>query len=150
MGDTERAVNDPATLPAAPAEATPRPTGGTVLVVDDEELVRAYVATALRAAGYAVLTAADGREAMRTVYGESRTPDLLLTDIDMPGMGGVELAARLTAERPGIQVLLMTGRPESVEPALDRTIVVGVLLKPFSTDELWQAVARCLPPAAGE
>ena|SRR5688572_3367986 len=150
MGDSERAVHDPASLPAAPAEATPRAGGQTILVVDDEELVRAYVATALRAAGYEVLTASDGREAMRVVYGEARTPALLLTDIDMPGMGGVELAARLTAERPGMQVLLMTGRPESVEPALDRAVVAGVLLKPFSTDELWQAVARCVPPAAAE
>lgn len=115
-----------------------------VLVVDDEPAVRGFVAAALRASGYEVVEAADGREAMRAIYAGSTTPAVLITDIEMPVMGGIELAARLTAERPRMRVVLMTGRPDSVAPALDRAIVTGVLLKPFTADALRAAVTRAL------
>lgn len=147
MGESERASTDDVdALPEAARGAGSR----TVLVVDDDEVIRGLVRAALRSGGYEVLTAADGREALRAIYAETSTPALLLTDIEMPGMGGIELAARLTAERPALRVLLMTGRPDSVGPALERTMVAGVLLKPFTTDELRAAVARALAPVAGQ
>jgi len=148
MGETERAAVDD--FDARPGPAPGGAWSRTILVVDDEVAVLAFVAAALRRAGFDVLLAKDGREALKVVYGESRTPALLLTDIQMPAMGGVELAARLTAERPNLRVLLMTGRPDSVGPALERTIVAGVLLKPFTVDELRDAVDRALQTPAAE
>jgi CheY-like chemotaxis protein len=143
MGETERASPDDVAPEAARGEGS-----RTILVVDDDEVIRGLVRAALRSSGFEVLLAGDGREALRVIYAESTTPALLLTDIEMPGMGGVELAARVTAERPAMRVLLMTGRPDSVGPALDRAMVAGVLLKPFTTDELRRAVARALGTTA--
>lgn len=112
-----------------------------VLVVDDESAVRRFVAEALRGAGYEVLLAANGREALGIVYGENISPALLITDIEMPGMTGVELAARVRADRPAIRVVLMTGRETSAARARERAgLVEGVLLKPFGLAELLDAV----------
>lgn len=127
---------------ARAARSESDPGGATrVLVVDDEPAVRRFVADALRGAGYEVLLAGSGREALRIVYGESLSPGLLITDIEMPGMTGVELAARVRADRPAIRVVLMTGREASAARAREREgLVEGVLLKPFGLAELLDAV----------
>jgi CheY-like chemotaxis protein len=99
--------------------------------------------------GYDVATASGGREALRAVYAESATPVLLVTDIDMPGMTGIELAARLTAERPSVRVIFMTADTASAERARDRArFVAAVLLKPFTTGELREVVRATIgePP----
>ena len=134
----------------SPWDAARRSAGSRpILVVDDEETVRGFVAGALRAGGFEVHVAESGRSAIKIVFGESAGISLLLTDVDMPGMSGIELAARLRAERPGLRVLLMTGRPEMVEEARDRDIVAGVLVKPFTLTELRDAVGHAIGPAAG-
>jgi CheY-like chemotaxis protein len=71
-----------------------------------------------------------------------------VTDIDMPGMTGIELAARLTAERPAVQVILMTGDVASAERARASGFIAAVLLKPFSTADLRDAVRATIgdPP----
>jgi CheY-like chemotaxis protein len=99
--------------------------------------------------GYEVTVASGGREALRAMYAESASPALLVTDIDMPGMTGIELAARLTAERPAVRVILMTGDVASAERARGReAFVAAVLLKPFSAAELRDAVRATIgdPP----
>jgi CheY-like chemotaxis protein len=146
MGESERATPEQS---EAPPEAHRGEGARTVLVVDDDPGVRSFVGAVLRASGYEVVAAADGREAMRFVYGSSSTPALLITDLEMPVMGGVELAARLKAERPQLRVVLMTGRPDSVAAALDRPMVAGVLLKPFTVDALRTAVSRALGTRVG-
>jgi CheY-like chemotaxis protein len=123
-----------------------------ILVVDDEPAVRRFITDALRSKGYEVTAASNGREALTVVYGESRSPTLLLTDIEMPGMSGVELAARIRADRPAIRVVLMTGREASAARARERAgLVEGVLLKPFGPAELLHAVLDALgrPPDEG-
>lgn len=137
-GEAPRGAGDEAR--AARSENDPR--GATrVLVVDDEPAVRRFVAEALRGAGYEVLLAGSGREALGIVYGENLSPALLITDIEMPGMTGVELAARVRADRPAIRVVLMTGRETSAARAREREgLVEGVLLKPFGLAELLDAV----------
>jgi len=145
MGETERGAPDGLAVPGRGA----RPTGGRVLVVDDESAVRILVQSVLRTMGYEVTTASGGREALRAVYAESATPDLLVADIDMPGMTGIELAARLTVERPTVRVILMTGDAASAARARDRArFVVAVLLKPFTTSELREVVREAIgePP----
>lgn len=147
LGETGRATPDG----LAESERKARAPGGRgVLVVDDEPAVRHLAQSALRTMGYAVTVASGGREALRTVYAESSSPALLLTDIDMPGMTGIELAARLTAERPSVRVIFMTGDAQSAERARNRAgFVAAVLLKPFSSYELCDAVRRAIgePPA---
>ena len=81
----------------------------TVLVVEDDEAVRQLTARLLRTAGYCVLTAACGREALELLEQEGHAVRLVITDLVMPEMGGRELAARLRQGHPGIKALLMSG-----------------------------------------
>jgi CheY-like chemotaxis protein len=115
--------------------------GRPVLVVDGDAEIRAWVAEALERCGLETAVAADGREALRLVAAGLVRPRVLLTDIELPGMSGVELAARLLALRPGLRVVMMTGDPARAAVARDRTsIVATVLIKPIEADELLAAV----------
>jgi CheY-like chemotaxis protein len=116
-----------------------------VIVVDDEPAIRRAVGEMLRARGHEVILAGGGPEALRAVYERSSAPAVLVADITMPGMTGIELAARLRAVRPAIRVVLMTGLPDSAELARDRPeLVSAVLVKPFSAAELLAAVDLAL------
>src|SRR5688572_33451366 len=86
-----------------------------VLVVRDEPVIRAYVARALTLAGMEVAVAATGREALRLVADGQIRPAVVVTDIEMPGMSGIELAARLLALRPAIRIVMMTGDPDRAD-----------------------------------
>lgn len=87
------------------SEAPPRE---TILVVDDDVEVLAFVADVLDTEGYAVLRASDSREALRMAQNRSEPINLLLTDVVMPFMAGTDLAVHLRSLRPGIKVLLMS------------------------------------------
>ncbi len=91
-------------LPVAPARGTER-----VLLVEDDDRVRALAAHVLRAAGYDVVEAATGERALAEVEAREPAVDVLVTDVVMPGMGGRELADRLSAARPGLRVLFTSG-----------------------------------------
>jgi CheY-like chemotaxis protein len=123
---------------AAPTEEL----GGlVVLVVDDEAVVRAYVARALTVAGMDVAVAADGREALRLVAEDRVRPKVVVTDIEMPAMTGVELAARLLAIRPSIRIVMMSGDPERAEAARRHPAIVDeVILKPMRIEVVVDAV----------
>jgi PAS domain S-box-containing protein len=126
----------------------PEPVPGgteTVLVVEDEEAVRHLVCRVLRAKGYRVLEAPHA-EAALLLAGSTRTPiDLLVTDMVMPGMGGSALAAELTASRPSLRVLFITGyAPEAVERRGELVDAGGLLEKPFSADQLARKVREVL------
>ena len=111
--------------------------GLVVLVVDDEPVVRAYVARALAVAGVDVAVAANGREALRLVADDRVRPRVVVTDIEMPAMSGVELAARLLAIRPSIRIVMMTGDPERAEAARRHPAIVdAVLLKPLRVEDI--------------
>lgn len=117
-----------------------------VLVVDDEPVVRAFVARILTLAGMEVAVAASGREALRLVADGRLRPAVVVTDIEMPEMTGIELAARLLALRPAIRIVMMTGDPERAAAARGHpSIVDEVLLKPVRSADLVLAVR----PAAG-
>ena len=133
--------------PARPALPRPARAGTeTVLVVEDERLVRDLIARNLRERGYAVVTAENGAEALDAVSRGGGPIDLLLTDVVMPELGGPELAARLTGAQPGLKVVYMTGYAERA--------VVGelapwpLLQKPFDVGALADTIREVLDAAA--
>src|SRR5205809_934770 len=134
---------EPATLPAP----TVQPARGseTVLLAEDEPAVRAIAQQALERHGYTVLAAPSGAAALALAAQHAATIDLLLTDVVMPGMSGRDLADRLTAQRPGIRVLYISGYTDNaivrhgmLEPGL------AYLQKPFRPDALVRKVREVL------
>jgi CheY-like chemotaxis protein len=125
----------------SPGRTASRPVSSTsILVVDDDPAVLGLIDVVLRRAGADVTAVASGRAALRAIADGTCRPTMLLTDIDMPGMSGIELSARVGALRPGIQVVMMTGDPESAEAARDRPdLVARVLSKPITVGELLDA-----------
>jgi two-component system, cell cycle sensor histidine kinase and response regulator CckA len=86
----------------------------TVLVVEDEEVVRSFVCDVLNDSGYDVLEAESGVEAIKLVEDENTSIDLLITDVIMPKMNGRELSQRLATSRPDLKVLFMSGYTDNV------------------------------------
>jgi CheY-like chemotaxis protein len=117
----------------------------TVLVADDEAALRTAASRVLRAGGYKVLEAANGDEALALAATWPGRIDVLLTDVVMPGVGGVELAARISAIDPTIRVVYMSGYPQSHLKAM-RGLAGGHAFvdKPFGLDVLLAAVQGAL------
>jgi DNA-binding NtrC family response regulator len=110
----------------------------TILLVDDEPLMRQMTAAMLSEEGHEVRTAADAKEALE-ILREHGSVSVVITDVNMPGMNGIELAEVLGRERPGTKVIFASGR-EDLAPALARTRH-QVLMKPYSMVQLLDAVA---------
>jgi PAS domain S-box-containing protein len=139
-------VSDLARPPLAPRDAASLPAGTeTVLLVEDEPVVRHTTLGFLRKQGYTVLEAADGEEALRLARLHPGSIDLLLTDVVMPHLGGRELAERLAAARPGLRVLYMSGYTDGVL-VRDGVLEEGLafLQKPFSPFTLLGKVREVL------
>jgi two-component system cell cycle sensor histidine kinase/response regulator CckA len=117
----------------------------TILIVEDEEAVRGLVRRVLQAAGYDVIAAASGAEALELCRSTERRIDLVLTDIVLPGMDGFEVARRLLALHPAARTLFMSGYSDRRIPApseLDKD--VGLLEKPFDSETLMTSVRQAL------
>jgi PAS domain S-box-containing protein len=127
-------------------EVREKPRGSeTVLVAEDETLVREIAVTTLRAQGYAVLEADSGVDALQIAEAHAGPIHLLLTDVVMPQMGGVELAERLAVTRPGIRVLYASGYTENTvvhEGIAEEGI--AFLAKPYSPSQLARKVRQTL------
>lgn len=120
------------------------PVGASVLVVEDEETVRAMASRSLELAGFRVLQAANGREAIE-VIARRGTPTLVLTDMIMPQMDGIQLAAHLAERWPALPVLFTSGyAPEELERRGARDVPRSTLHKPFTPDEVVQFVTAAL------
>jgi len=122
------------------------PASACLLVVDDEEALRQLLASGLRRHGFRVLLAGDGREALRVLEG-GQVVDLVLTDIVMPRLSGLDLCQELSRRYPGIPVLLMTGCVD--QPPFDWEPEIPVLRKPFRLSCLAEAIRErlgSLPP----
>jgi CheY-like chemotaxis protein len=112
----------------------------SILVVDDDPAVLRLVERVLRRVGANVTTVGSGRAALRAIADGASNPSLLLTAIDMPAMSGIELSARVTAIRPGVEIVMMTSDLASAAAARERPDLVGrVLLKPINVSELLAA-----------
>ena len=103
----------------------------TVLVIDDMPANRVLLRKVLNGAGYAVLEATNGDDALALLEGRALLPDLIVTDIEMPGsINGVGLAQWIKDNRPALPVVLTSGRQSAALPG------VSFLLKPYSLGEL--------------
>src|SRR5437870_2375500 len=111
-----------------------------ILIVDDTPEVRSLVSRVLEGQGYAVIEAYDGPNACAACQQLKGEIDLLLTDIKMPGMDGIELARNITAVYPAIRVLYISGQceVEALQPQISRR-EFGFLSKPFLPQALLDA-----------
>jgi CheY-like chemotaxis protein len=121
----------------------------TVLLADDESIVRAVVRETLERSGYDVLEAGDGPQALELAEQHESPIDLLLTDVRMPKMSGVELAERMRHSRPAMRVLFMSGLAEAeLVQELERRPDVHFVDKPMTPSVLLERVRAALDAPA--
>jgi two-component system, cell cycle sensor histidine kinase and response regulator CckA len=115
-----------------------------VLVVDDETTVRRFARRVLLEHGFDVHEAGDGAEALELIRGMFDRLDVVVSDIVMPKLNGVELLHRLATVRPELPVILMSGYagPQLAERGIEAPC--SILAKPFSADTLVAEVRRCI------
>jgi two-component system cell cycle sensor histidine kinase/response regulator CckA len=140
---TTEAVAGPAqeVLPGKPTTSL----GETILLVEDEDIVREPTMRILARNGYTVLSASNAGEALKVAHEHTGTISLLLTDVVMPGRSGKDLAAELSRLRPGTRVLYMSGYNQEVvihEDATDGGL--NLIEKPFIAVDLLRAIRQVL------
>jgi two-component system, cell cycle sensor histidine kinase and response regulator CckA len=130
----------------APAATAPRQGGNElILVVEDDAALRRATRRILIRHGYRVVEAANGPEAFDVWDGLGDKPDLLLTDLVMPGAGGHEIAAKLRERQPGLKVLFTSGySAEIAGKELDASAVENFVQKPVAAEQLLSVLRRCL------
>lgn len=115
-----------------------------VLIVDDDPLILTVVDLMVRHAGYTARTACDGSAALDVLA--DAASDIIVSDIRMPGMGGLELARLVRKDYPKIPIILMTGYLSEYSSGSAGEIGVdGILKKPFKSTELLAAISRAIP-----
>jgi PAS domain S-box-containing protein len=137
------------TSPTGPPDRSRGRSRGRILVVDDEDSVRAIVARTLQADGYEVLSAREGREALQELEEIGGAVDLVITDLVMPGMGGLQLRGELARRYPDLPLVWISGHP--LEPEFTRGTSgkeQPFLVKPVAPDALLDTVAQLLEKAA--
>lgn len=117
----------------------------TVLVIDDDDIVRGLLVRALTGARYAVIEAADGQEGL--AQARSHTPDIVVTDLVMPVQEGVEIIMTLHRERPRLPIIAISGGVTNSKLYLDIAGKIGarrILPKPFTPKELIHLIEQVL------
>jgi two-component system cell cycle sensor histidine kinase/response regulator CckA len=140
---------DSASMPAV-ARAAAAPGTETILVVEDEAVVRDLAVEILRRHGYRLISASSGEEALAICRDPEYPIDLIVTDVVMPVMGGRELAEKIAVQHPEIRVLLMSGYPNGVLD-LDEALApdTNFLRKPIQPKELARRVREALGESRG-
>jgi CheY-like chemotaxis protein len=115
----------------------------TILIAEDEAMVRMVEVETLRDAGYDIREARDGAAALEILRSDAKI-DLLITDIKMPGISGYELVEAGTNMRPGLKVILITGYAQDPLPPRMARVGVKVIYKPFDIDVLPQIAKQVL------
>ena len=126
------------------------PPAATVMMVDDEPLIRALGRAVLERAGYRVILAVDGQEAVE-LYRQARgTIDLVVLDLTMPRLSGAEALRQLTEFGPMVRVILSSGYSDSSEEDLAYPQVRGTVAKPYRPDDLLRGVRAALQDKSAE
>jgi two-component system, cell cycle sensor histidine kinase and response regulator CckA len=115
----------------------------TILLVDDQPTLRQLIRRWLTTAGYTLLEAASADDALAIAEAREGHIDLLLTDIEMPGLNGFDLARRLAATRPDMKILFVSASPPTARPGQTQRSA-NYLRKPFTLSGLTDEVRRCL------
>lgn len=115
-----------------------------VLVVDDEPVIRRFAVRVLREEGFGVHEAADGAEALELIRAGLGNLDIVLSDIVMPRVNGVQLLQSLSTLRPELPIILMSGYGTAQLAERGIASPCGVLSKPFTTEMLVAEVRRCI------
>ena len=113
-----------------------------ILVADDEVLIRNLVTHLLQGQGYIVLSASDGQEGLELSRKYPGTIDLVITDVEMPRLNGMDLCAHLLEERPNIKVIVMSG--SDMEHIVSQNANLPFLPKPFDGEDLKARVRAVL------
>jgi CheY-like chemotaxis protein len=139
-------VREPAESSDREKPESARASGGgeTILVVEDDAGVRAMVREALESAGYGVVTAANGREALEEVRDASARVSLVVTDVIMPEMGGREMWEQFVKEGVDVPLIVMSGFPQEKDVNTLSRSAAAYLQKPFGPSEIESAVRTTL------
>ena len=127
--------------PASPGRAG---AAGSVLVVDDETAVRRFAVRVLQREGYLVAEASDGAEALELVRVEGASVEVVVSNIVMPRLNGVEVMQALSVSHPHLPVILMSGYATAALSELGITAPCSILPKPFPAERLLAEVQRCI------
>jgi two-component system cell cycle sensor histidine kinase/response regulator CckA len=115
-----------------------------ILVVDDEPVVREFFAAVLTRSGFEFIIAGDGEEGLRLFEEHFNELDLVILDVSMPKMNGVDLARRMFQLKPHPNVILMTGHNPHLLVPEDLQKLCGLLMKPFTRKQVTEAIEKCL------
>ena len=129
-----------ATLPSLPS----RRGGETILLADDEPMIRRLASTALQNHGYTVLQVEDGQEAVDLYEREHQRIDLVLLDLTMPTLSGQEALRKMLRINPQVKVMFASGYAAEQISAKERELIVGFVKKPYRPDELVQTIEEAL------
>lgn len=120
---------------------------GYILLAEDDHAVRDFVSLALEADNHEIVSTNEGGEAYRRLAEDPENFDLLIADIQMPVLDGLELATRVSKEFPEVPILLISGSVEELERASELgNVVDGILQKPFTLEQIRQEVNEILGP----
>lgn len=115
----------------------------TILVVEDDAIVRMLIVDVLEELEFSVVEAADAEEALKIVENTDQSIDLMMTDVGLPDMDGKQLATRVRELRPALPILFASGYAGNI----DVPAGMQVIAKPFSIDQLRDKVKSLLPAA---
>ena len=115
-----------------------------MLVVDDETAVRRFAVRVLQREGYEVAEATDGLEALELIRARATSFGVVVSDIVMPRLNGVELLQAIAESHPGLPVILISGYATAALAELGIAAPCGILPKPFAAERLLAEVKRCI------
>ena len=133
-------------------DATQRAAGKTVLVVDDHDATRQTIARMLEAGGFTVRQASSGTEALQRLATERDEIDLVLSDVTMSGMSGIDLSYQIRERYPTVPVAIVSGDVSELERSIIGRADVPFIKKPFHAESLYSAVREAMrqQPARGD
>src|SRR5262249_49838373 len=122
---------------------------GIILLVEDEDAVRTFAARALTNRGYTILEASNGEAALEILRAETRTVDLVISDVMMPNMDGPSLAREIRRLKPGLRMLFISGyAEEAFKKSLENMDHFEFLAKPFTLKQLAAKVKEIMQEPA--